>query len=182
MADLTELSKAREWIGIKTEADDTLLARLIKAASAFIASFLSRTILSASYVEYRDGAGGDSMSCLNYPVTAVSGVEINGVAIPLATGTVSYGYQFSDKQIILRGYKFTRGKRNVKLSYTAGYATVPLDLEQACLELVAYKYRSRDWVGQSTKIVGAENVTFVTKEIPDNALGTLKRWSRVSPI
>ena len=182
MADLTELAKAREWIGVKTEVDDSMLARLITAASAFIASFLSRSILSASYVEYRDGPGGYTLSLLNYPITAVSALEINGVAMALATGTVNYGYQFNDRQIVMRGYKFSRGIRNVKVSYTAGYAAVPLDIEQACLELVAYKYRSRDWVGQASKNVGAETVSFVTKEIPDNALGTLKRWSRVAAI
>jgi uncharacterized phiE125 gp8 family phage protein len=182
VGDLTDLAKAREWIGIKTEADDGLLTRLITAASGFIASFLSRSILTASYTEYRDGPGGNTLSTLNYPITAVSSVEVNGVAIALASGTVNYGYQFNDRQIVLRGYKFTRGFRNVKVSYTAGYADVPVDIEQACLELVAYKYRSRDWVGQASKIVGAETVSFITKEIPDNALGTLKRWSRVAAI
>ena len=182
MANLTELTKVREWIGIKTETDDILLGRLITAASAFIVSFLDRSIFTASYVEYRDGPGGYTISLLNYPVTAVSALEINGVAMTLATGTVNYGYQFSDRQIVMRGYKFTRGIRNVQVSYTAGYATVPLDIEQACLELVAYKYRSRDWVGQASKIVGSENVSFITKEIPENALGTLQRWSRVAAI
>jgi len=179
---ITDANKAVRIAYQTFNVDDNLLARLITSASAFIAAFLDRTILTASYVEYRDGPGGYTLSLLNYPVTAVSALEINGVAMTLATGTVNYGYQFSDRQIVMRGYKFTRGIRNVQVSYTAGYATVPLDIEQACLELVAYKYRSRDWVGQASKIVGSENVSFITKEIPENALGTLNRWSRVAAI
>lgn len=162
--------------------DDNILSQLLTAASAFIANFLSRDIFTATYTEYRDGPGGFDLLTLNFPITAVSLVEINGVAITLATDTVMYGYTFNSRQISLRGFKFTRGRKNIKITYTAGYAAVPYDLEQACLELVAYKYKSRDWAGQSSKIIGGENVTYVTKEIPDGVLGTLKRNSRVAPI
>jgi len=162
--------------------DDNLLAALITAASAFILDYLSRDIVTAAYTEYRDGPGGHALSMKNYPVTAVSAVEINGVAIPVASDQVSFGYLFDDRQVILRGYTFTRGRQNVKVTYTAGYAAVPADLEQACLELVAYKYRGRDWTGQSSKIIGGENITYVVKEMPDSVLGVLKGHARVAPI
>ena len=180
--DFTTLANAREYLGVKTANDDNLIDWLIKSATAFITNYLSRDILSAHYTEYRDGAGGVILSLLNSPVTAIATLEVDGVAIPLAASTVAAGYTFNDRQIYLRGYQLNRGFQNVKIVYTAGYAAVPDDLQQACLELVAFKYRSRDWTGQSSKIIGGENVTYITKEIPDAVLGTLKRNSRVAPI
>lgn len=177
-----DAGKALRIAYLTFNVDDNLLAQLITAASAFILTYLSWDIFTASYSEYRDGPGRDCLSVKNYPITAVSAVELNGVAIPAATDQVAFGYLFDERQIILRGFAFTRGRRNVKITYTAGYASAPAELEQACLELVAYKYRSRDWTGQSSKIIGGENVTYVTKEMPDSVKLTLKRWSRVAPI
>ena len=35
---------------------------------------------------------------------------------------------------------FTRGAQNIYVEYTGGYSTIPYDVEQACLNLIAYYY------------------------------------------
>lgn len=38
---------------------------------------------------------------------------------------------------------FSEGKRNIVVSYTAGYSTIPADLEQICIDLVTVYYKGR---------------------------------------
>jgi len=48
------------------------------------------------------------------------------------------GFLFDTRRVLLRGFRFCRGVQNVAISYTAGYASVPLDLKQAGLEILLW--------------------------------------------
>jgi hypothetical protein len=183
MGDLTTLATTKAWLGIPTgTTEDTLLNRLITAASGFIQSWLNRQLLSASYTETRDGHGGPTMVFANYPVTAVASVTVDGVAIPAAASVLANGYRFTGTMISLAGYLFTRGTGNVTLVYTAGYAAVPSEIEQACLELIGYKYKERDRIGHESKSLAGEVVTFITKDMPEPVKAILKNYRKVAPI
>lgn len=183
-ADLTTIENVKEWLGIlQTEADDTLLARLITAASQFIQKRIGRMIASQDYAEVRDGHGGNRLMFANYPVTAVAAVKVDGVAIPVATGALGAGYRFTATFLTLTGYTFSRGLGNVELAYTAGYAATPPDLEQACLELCALRYKDRERIGQVSKSLGAgETVTFSQKDMSDFVREVLKNYKKVVPV
>jgi len=49
---------------------------------------------------------------------------------------------------------FARGTQNIYIEYTGGYSTIPYDVEQACLKLIAYYYfgTRRDPALQSEKL------------------------------
>src|SRR5579862_2403078 len=123
-SDLTSLANVKAWFAppLAATSDDALLQRLITAASGFILTWLDRDLTQQSYGETRDGTGGTRLALGNTPVTAVSSVAIDGVAIPPMPDAVSPGYGFSATQLVLRGFAFTRGAQNVAVSYTAGYA------------------------------------------------------------
>jgi len=56
-------------------------------------------------------------------------------------GDPTNGYQMNETEgYIYLTSGFSAGFRNVYVEYTAGYATIPDDLEHACLEVVAYMY------------------------------------------
>jgi len=56
-------------------------------------------------------------------------------------GAPSSGYRMDkDDGCIYLSSGFSAGFRNVYVEYTAGYPTIPDDLEHACLEVVAYLY------------------------------------------
>jgi len=163
--------------------DDPILTRLITAVSVWIENYLDRTILTASYTAYLDGKGGELLALKNYPVTAVSTVEIDGAVIPSAVGLpTAMGYDFTDYSIVLRGYRFTRGAKNIKVAYTAGFASVPGEIEQACIDLVSYWYRGRGWIGEQSKILGTQNVTYQVKDMPAQVKSVLDSLKRVAPI
>ena len=58
--DLTTLDNVKAWFSppLTTTTDDTLLTRLVTAASQFIQTWLGRTIAETSYSETRNGQGG----------------------------------------------------------------------------------------------------------------------------
>lgn len=177
--DLTTLANVKSWLAITATTDDTLLTRLVTAASQFIQAWLNRDLASQSYSETRDGHGGPVMPFRDFPVTAVSSLTIDGNTIPAAADMVSLGYRFTDTRLILQGYVFTRGAANVQINYTAGYASIPSEIEQACIELVSMRYRERDRIGHASKSLAGETVQFIVKDMPDSVRTILNNYKKV---
>jgi len=59
------------------------------------------------------------------------------------------------------------GVRQIAITYTAGYDEIPPDVEQAVIEMVADAYKRRDRLGQRSRSMGGESVTyFVDTTLP----------------
>ncbi len=186
MADLTTLANAKQWIGITGSTDDAMLTRLVSASSDYITMWLGRDITLQTYNSYRDGIPGNIMVLRNYPVVSVSTVTIDGNVVPAAVypsvgASPSPGFIFDNYSIMLVGgvYAFTRGFQNVYFSYQAGYSTIPTEIEQAALELVALRYKERDRIGMVSKAIGGETTTYSQKDISDSIETTLANYRRV---
>jgi hypothetical protein len=180
MTDLTTLAKAKEWLGVTTSTDDALLSRLVSAASDYIQTWLNRELGTQSYSSYRDGTGGTRMMFRNYPVTSISLVKVDGQPIPASEpGSGNNGYVFTDTSVTLIGYQFTRGFSNVFLQYVAGFAAIPSEIEQACIELVSLRYKERDRIGIVSKGLAGETVTFTQKDFTESIEGPLRQYRRV---
>jgi hypothetical protein len=82
----------------------------------------------------------------------------------------------------LRGYVFTRRAQNVRVTYTAGYATVPADIAQACTELVCQRYRERSHIGEVAKATGGtETVHYSQQDMSDSIRTLLAQYRAVAP-
>jgi len=187
--DLCQLSDVTAWLQTGQNpfpaTDDVLLARLISAASQFIQSWLQRQIAVSDWIEIRDGNGGQRLSFANTPVTGVLSLSIDGLAIPPAPpdGAFGAGYVFSPTELALRGYVFSRRAQNVVVTYTAGYQTVPPDIAQACIELVAQRYRERSRTGEVSKaLMSGETVTYSQKDMSDDIRTLLLQYQAVAPV
>ena len=184
MADLTTLANVKAWMALPPENtdDDALLNRLVKSASEFIQTWLNRSFASQDYNEARDGTGGARMMFADYPVTAVSSVVVDGLAIPASPDEIQPGYYFDKTSIMLAGYVFGRGMNNVKMTYTAGYAATPPEIEQACIEMISLRYKERDRIGHQSKSLAGETVTFFIKDMPDSVRTILNNYRKVAPV
>ena len=203
--DLTTLGDVKAWLQTGQNAfpttDDALLTRLITAASQLIQTWLNRQIISQDWIEARDGLGnvlGPSdvrYQFAAFPVTAVSRVLVDGIVIPAiptpaqsATAAVGAmaaqsGYLFTPTQLVIRGYAVPRKAGCVSLQYTAGYAVPPADLSQACIELVALRYRERGRIGEVTKAIGGgQTVSYSQKDMSDSIKSLIQQYRRVAPI
>jgi hypothetical protein len=201
--DLTTLADVKAWLQTGQSAfpatDDALLTRLITAASQYIQTWLNRQIALQDWIEVRDGIGTPlgprdvRYQFAAFPVTAVSLVVVDGLTIPpipvsppaplgaavVSTFATQVGYLFTPTQLVIRGYAVPRKAGCVTLQYTAGYAVTPPDLAQACIELVALRYRERTRIGEIARTIGGgETVSYSQKDMSD-AIKTLIQQYRV---
>lgn len=192
--DLCTLADVTAWLQTGQNpfpaTDDALLSRLITAASRFIESWLDRRIVAADWLEVRDGNGGHRLAFANFPVSAVLSLSIDRLTIPPAPppesiggGGFSAGYVFTPTELALRGFVFTRRAQNVVVTYTAGYSSVPPDISQACIGLVAQRYRERTRIGEVSKaLMSGETVTFSQKDMSDDIKTLLSEYRTVTPV
>lgn len=165
--DLTTLADVKAFIpGYGASAagvtgDDALFASLIASASAFLKSWLNRSVGTATFTQTYSGMGGCALLVDEFPITAIASVTVDGVSVPAGSVTAP-GFYFDSDAIYLNGYAFTRGLANVAVVYTAGYATVPLDIASACVSLVARTYKERTRIGLTSEAAGQQTTAFAT--------------------
>jgi hypothetical protein len=172
--DLTTLAAVKDWLGLAVSGDDMKLARLISAVSAFIQSWINRQLVSASYTETRDGTGTRRLALANYPVTAVASVTLDGVTLP------SYQYVWTSTASSSRA-GFSAAARITWSSPTPpGYSTVPMDIQQACIDLVALRYQRAAAVTSRARRRQNETVIYAgDADMPASIAGVLQQYKRV---
>jgi len=162
---------------------DALLARMIAAASQFVENWIGYPVASQSYALVLDGHGGDVLVLGSKPpLTAVTSLTIDGVAIPLAALVTDSGYRFSPSSVWVQGYLFTRGRGNIELTCTRGWAATPADLEQAVIEVIAVRFKERDHIGQDSASQQGQNISFSTRDVPADVKRVLENYKKVVPV
>jgi hypothetical protein len=182
MADLTDLASLKAYVQIAGGTDDSLLQGMIASYSAAARSYCNRDFTVQNYAIERDGQGTAKMLLPQFPVTAVSQVNVDGRDIPAQASFGSSGYRFTDTALILDGHIFTRGFANVQVRFTAGYAAVPADLGEAVNEWIALRYKERDRIGFASKSLAGETVAFITKAMPDSVKSVLDQYASVAAL
>lgn len=168
-------------------AEATQVDSMIDSASRLALSVTHRTTLvSTSLTEYYDGDGTDTLHLKAWPITAVTSIHVDdSTPRDWATDDLidsdEYLIYENDGKVVLDGDVFTPGKYNVKVIYTAGYATVPYDLQQAVEDLVIYWYQR-----QKEKRVGVRSVSVGDKstsyevDVPKGVMSTFLRYKDYS--
>lgn len=183
--DLTTLAKVKTQFEIRNSTDDELLGRLITAASAFIGNYTGRgNLVSSAATEYYDGTGTAVLMLRRYPITAVASLKVEGLTVPAAGAYPASGFVFDSQTLALRGYAFPKGVQNVEVTYTAGYAqaALPADLEQACIDLVGFKYKNRQHPDETSKTLAGNTTSYIQDELPKNLRLMLDNFRRVCPV
>lgn len=136
LGDLTTLSNVKAWLGVNSDGTDAVLRRLISQCSRAILDYIQRPpLISQSFTDVTDGTGGSHEFLDNWPVTAITQVQIDGDIVPqsmLLTGldNQSCGWRLqpwdgcsagAPQALELVGRIYNRGRLNVAITYTAGY-------------------------------------------------------------
>lgn len=128
------LADVKRHLDMTTTENDAELQAFIDAAEARL-TYEVGPLTAASVTEKHDG-GRDRLLLHTYPIVTVDAVTINGAALDVTTLDVD------GASGIVYG-TFNGGRRGVIVSYTAGRTTLPADLRQAVLELVAHLWESQ---------------------------------------
>lgn len=183
MTDLTTLDAVKAYASISTSADDGVLKSMIAAYSEWVRSYTSRDFTVSNYDMWRSGRGSAIMLTTQFPINDVTLVEVDGTAIPRSPQYGSYGYRFTDQTVVLDGGAcFTFGVQNVHIQFTAGYASVPVDIAQAVNELVTLRYRTRDKMEWNSKSLAGEIVSINQRDMPASVSTILRQYTNPVPL
>ncbi|OHB90343.1 MAG: hypothetical protein A3D89_04315, partial [Planctomycetes bacterium RIFCSPHIGHO2_02_FULL_52_58] len=151
--------------------EDSLLNRLMDRATDFIHSYCGRIFPQGGYDEYIDGDGTETLLSHQFPILSVNSLEVDRVV----KDSASFVLYAPLGLLKLKSGVFPRGKKNVRLQYTAGYAAIPKDIEQACIELVALRYydRGKERLG----VASSEGTSFVP-QLPQEIRQVLELYKR----
>lgn len=148
------------------------LTPLISSAEKKVKEYLNRDIEATTYTsEIYNGSGCNELMLRQTPVTAVTTIEYyegydsgeDWYALTLGTDYERKIIPTQANSVILDGYEFVEGVQNYRVTYTAGYSTVPADIQQACKELVALYWNAspmkNNWIGLQTANNNAGSAT-----------------------
>lgn len=168
------LNQTKDYLSIALAdtSQDTWIETLINAASDRIERHCCRSFKSSSRQTLLDGHGNNEILLPHYPVTAVADVREDSARVfGTDTKLETTAYGIMDTMVLrLHSTYFSEGSQTVQVNYTAGYATVPGDLQIACLFLVEWMYRIRNdrrlGRGTVTKMSETiENLPGIPKEV-----------------
>lgn len=166
---ITTVSQCKAFRNIDSTDDlhDDELARIIPAVQAFLEEECQRTFDRAEVTEYFDGdEWSDRLLLARPPIASITGLWDDSSrvwAVPIAA--TSYDIVDASAGIVrlLDGLRFSRGQRTIKITYQGGFDTMPLDLEQAAIELVwaAREKGQHNLIGVRSRAIADGNVQFV---------------------
>ena len=147
MADLINAARAA-MIPSLIDIDAAYLTVLISAASNLVIKHCRRDFVSTVYTdEVYDGDGTYVLLLRQFPVTALTSVktvESDGNEETCLTAQFRVDYDIGEIRHIPEctcAYTyFPAGYRNIKVSYTAGFAVVPEDVQEATAQTIAWLY------------------------------------------
>ena len=145
---------------------DNLLNDLINRISTAFQSFCGRNLNTATYTEYYDG-GCYEIWLDNYPIQSIAEVnDDSDWAWNTSTLVPSADYIIADERSIYLNGLFGRGRKNIKITYTAGYDAVPEDIRQSCIEEVGRKFKHRTDFDETGKTLDDGSVTYQDGNFP----------------
>jgi len=194
-ADLCQLADVQAWLPNAPTASPgvDLISHLITAVSSAISAYCGRgQFLAQSYTDTYDGAGKTWMLLRQWPVLSVTAIALSPYGGVAATITDATAFQLEAPipaggaqrlTLIAPHLYFPRGRGNVQVTYQAGYASVPPDVAQACIEAVGEAYQRRNHIGQtSVSSQGQTTVAFSQSDLNAAAKAMLQPYIRRLPI
>jgi len=187
MADLITLSELKPYIKVEASetAFDTLLNAMISEISKLMQNFIGCDVIEATYPSIKvNGSGRSVLDLPNWPITAVSSVKEDEIA--LIEGTDFEISQHGDYLIRLDGFggesNWVKGVKNITVSYTAGYSDLPGDLKLACKKQIGHEWKqqsNKEW-GETSRSFPDGSVAFTpTSDLLDSVKSICKRYRKV---
>lgn len=158
---LTDVASVKESLGIDAgvTTQDNLIIRKINQATEMIEGYCSLAyghhFASTTYTnEEYDGSGSNQLSLKMRPVTALTSFQRRNSSINADDwDDIESDIYFSDLNAGVIDLNFTQGTGwgGYRVTYTAGYTTIPADLAEACVMLAGYLVDNSSSGGSAVK-------------------------------
>lgn len=137
---LVTLDDTKLFLGITDSSKDNLIKLFINIATDQIEEATGRRFKETTYTDEKfDGNGEKEVLLPQYPVITFTSLSKNTAYNNSDSWEVVDGeeYFINEEAGFLTGvYKFFQGVENYKATFVAGYASIPYDLQFACMQLV----------------------------------------------
>lgn len=173
--------------------DYPLIASMIARSGRAAITIIGRACLTtATITETQNGNGRSCIQLSEGPVQSITSVSVNGLTCTPRVSVPGPGYVNDDRFLYLFGggtgpsavgfqYPFgpgfAAGVQNVVVTYVAGYKISPMDVNDVIVEVVAAKYKNRGNLGQTSKDLAGEHVSFTPRDFTKVQIATLQRYS-----
>ena len=155
---LTQLSTVKARLGITDATDDTLLTNIIKFAGARFDNECHRSLERAVNAVEEFSGDVTEIRVARYPIESVSQFHLKTNETDGWQSQTDVEYVIRRACVVSLGGAFGAQTQQARVTYTGGYVlpgntpgsgqtALPDDLEQACVEQVAYWYQSRHRLG-----------------------------------
>jgi hypothetical protein len=168
---LISLADVKEGLGISNASQDNLLTRYINQATDLIEKFCNgRRFKETTYTnqEY-NGSGTAYLDLRHYPLSSITKLERRTSTdysasdfdeIDTSDYLIDSGSQTNTGQVYMP-IGFIKGIRNYRITYVAGYSSIPNDLEEACGKLVSYFLKTANKnEGVKSETLGRYSITY----------------------
>ena len=152
---LCSIDDVSTFLGKDILPDNQQVIQAIAESTAAIQNYCNQKI---EYVENDtvlfDGTGTKKMFLPELPVTQIVSVKVNGVLIDPS------GYALAENGVLWRFYDvWPVGARNVEITYSHGYPTIPDDLKGVCYRSAARLYQAQLKALHQDFVAGLQTVT-----------------------
>jgi len=167
---------------LTSTGEDSNLDRLIDRAGAFIAAWCgyqpasvggSATLEDVAYTLYLDGPGSLELVLPVGPLVSVASVYSDPLREYGSDTLVDSGDYTIDgyRSLVILNESSTQGcwdtgYRAIKITATAGFATIPHDIKQATVQLVAHWWRLRRQAGKKSINQEGGTATLIPETMP----------------
>jgi hypothetical protein len=166
--------------GTKPE-DDTLIEDLINRYTTMFESYCDRKFKLDTYTEYYDGTGTQDLFTDSFPISAVVSLyDDAGWEWDSDTLVDSADYRIADEnRITMKSGWFPAYNQSVKVTYSAGYETIPDDLKQVCIVEVARAFKNRKQMDTISTTMPDGTINYTTLEFLPQTRRILDKYRRV---
>lgn len=147
---LTNLSDVKESLGLSSSdaSKDNLIVRSINKATLAIENYCGRRFLETNYVQEYAATQIDQIILRQRPITSTVPLTLE-----YRNSSLNYSnFEFVDSKLYFCDVNSTEGNAGVidlmfvatgrwnryRITYSAGYATIPADLAEACASLATF--------------------------------------------
>lgn len=160
------------------EPDNVIIESLITQVSKVFANYCGKEqFQSKVYTEQYDGEGNNLLFLNNVPVISVTSIHDDedwvfdaAHLIDATTYTV-----VNNIYVALKSTVFSIGTQNIKVVYTAGYSTIPEDVNLSCIKEVVREFNRRLEGDVTARTLNDGSISYTekglmksTKDILDN--------------
>ena len=180
------LKQLKDYLGITTNSDDSLLQELVTRAAGIIDAYTGRhfeAVTDTRYFQETDVDGNDLPLYSDDLLTITKLTNGDGVEITSADYRL-FPRNSNPKWLIKldesKSWSFSTGDSEISVAGTWGWsATAPADIQHACVRLSAFLYRQKDTSADIDRpMVTGDGVTIMPSGLPSDVQKLLDRYKR----